>query len=522
MLKIPKGRVSECALLLLICFAASMAILKNLGNQYLWQDEAQTALISKTILTSGIPLGFDGKNSFSQEQGADYGSNYVWRWHTWLQFYAVAGAFKLFGVNTFAARLPFALFGIATIVLIYFTSKSMWGSERAGFLAALLLLLCVPFLLLSRQCRYYSPAAFFSLLALHSYLGILARRKYSAILFVVASTLLFNTLYIYCAAVLAAVNAHAFMVERERLKRVLSLSAVIVVLNAPWIIWLSGTSYSRQYSNVFSIGRAAWFCLAYFHHIFTFIFPPLLLLLPVVVVLANRIRRGKVDGRQKSRKANRPGWLSRAWTYIRRQPAGRCLLLLFLFSAATLAVIAPAPYPYFRYLAPLIPACCLMMALMVESSMKLHWVLGLAAVSLFVITQPIADYVYELTHDYDGPVEGIVNYLNAHGNPGDTVAVTYEDLPLKFYTGMKVVGGLTGEDPSSAKNADWLILRRYTVSPREREIRKYLLDNLPRENFEAIQLPYPDTPFENRESPAEHHYRTVIDEARVVIYRRIK
>jgi hypothetical protein len=162
-----------------------------------------------------------------------------------------------------------------------------------------------------------------------------------------------------------------------------------------------------------------------------------------------------------------------------------------------------------------------MMALMIESGLKLHLVVGLGAIACFVFAQPLQDYAYELTHDFEGPVEGIVTYLNSHGSSNDIVAITYEDLPVKFYTNMRVIGGLTGEDPSPAKDADWLILRRYTVS-RDYEVRKYLVENLPREKFDAIQLPYPDTPFENRESPAEHRYKTVTNEARVVIYRRIK
>ena len=39
-------------------------------------------------------------------------------------------------------------------------------------------------------------------------------------------------------------------------------------------------------------------------------------------------------------------------------------------------------------------------------------------------------------------------YLNEHGSPEDIVAVTNGDMVLKFYTKMKVVGGLTGEDLS--------------------------------------------------------------------------
>lgn len=63
----------------------------------------------------------------------------------------------------------------------------------------------------------------------------------------------------------------------------------------------------------------------------------------------------------------------------------------------------------------------------------------------------LPDFLYELTHDFDGPIEGIVKFLDENGSENDIVAVTYGDMPLKFYTEMRLVGGLTGEDLSAIK-----------------------------------------------------------------------
>jgi 4-amino-4-deoxy-L-arabinose transferase-like glycosyltransferase len=133
----------------------------NLGNIYLWQDEAQTALISQTVLHDGVPRGYDGKNYFSQELGSEYGENYIFKWHTWLPFYITAAFLKIFGNNAFAARLPFALFGLGSVFFLYYLTKSLFNNKRAASMAALVLLVSIPFLLLSRQCRYYSMTAFF-------------------------------------------------------------------------------------------------------------------------------------------------------------------------------------------------------------------------------------------------------------------------------------------------------------------------------------------------------------------------
>ena len=119
-----------------------------------------------------MPRGYDGKNFFSQEGGAEYGNNYLWRWHTWLPFYVLAGFYKIFGVTTFVSRLPFVLFGFGTVFMVYYFCRSLWPGTRVSLIAAGLLAVSVPFLILSRQCRYYSMAMFFCVLALYAYVAM--------------------------------------------------------------------------------------------------------------------------------------------------------------------------------------------------------------------------------------------------------------------------------------------------------------------------------------------------------------
>ena len=154
-----------------IAFAvlAAALLLPNLGESYLWQDEAQTAVVARTILTDGVPRGSDGTNFFSQEQGREYGADHLWIWHTWGSFYLTAASLFALGENTAAARLPFALLGVATVALAYFAGLTLWRDRRAALAGAGMLALSVPFLILSRQCRYYAAAGFLSLVGLHAY-----------------------------------------------------------------------------------------------------------------------------------------------------------------------------------------------------------------------------------------------------------------------------------------------------------------------------------------------------------------
>ena len=40
--------------------------------------------------------------------------------------------------------------------------------------------------------------------------------------------------------------------------------------------------------------------------------------------------------------------------------------------------------------------------------------------------------------------------------------------------------------------------------------------------YQRITIDYPDIPWENRESPDDHHFRTVSDESPVVIFRKVR
>jgi hypothetical protein len=483
---------------------ASLLFLLNLHNHFLWQDEAQTAVLAKTVIARGVPYGTDGRNFFSQELGAEYGDNYIWKWHTWLQFYLVAGSFKLFGINTFAARLPFALFGIATVLLLYFFAYDLWQDKRAAAAAALLLLLCIPFLLLSRQCRYYSPSAFFSLLGLFAYLRLLGRKRFSTLLFILAGTFLFHTHYIYLASLLGAVGIHCLLWHRTEWRRVALACAGIVVLSMPWIIWLLGMKYGEPYGeHLLSFASFSSKGIGFGQQIFQHVFPPYLFLVPITLFLVEWARKKQLI------------WGNRAlWSAI-SIPA--------LFTFTTLVPLAAAsPAPFFRYLCPVIPPILATAGLIVGRSFRLHWLAGIFVLMLMVSHQPIADFTYELTHNYDGPIKGIVKFLNANADPGDVVAITYGDMPLKFYTSLRVIGGLTGEDLEPARKARWVIIRRNVICSKDYAVRQYLIRNLDFHRHRKIEIDFPDIPFENRESPNEHRFRTVKFAPRVVILERIQ
>jgi len=488
----------------LLSAVAAWLFLANLGDQRLWQDEAQTVLIAKTVMTDGVPRGYDGKNFFSQERGREYGHNYVYRWHPWFPFYLLAGVFAICGIDDLTARLPFALMGWATVPLCYWFARSLWQSRRAAVLAAVLLATCVPFLVLSRQCRYYSPCALFSLLGLIAYYQLVRRKRWAGIAFVVSATLLFHSLFFYWAVLVTAILIHAAIFHRERLRAVALWSGVTFLLNLPWLIWLlSPPTVGRYPEQMFPWYRPVAVAKEYLVQIFRYVFSPIFVLLVAVFGIVSKVRAKR--------------FVAASEDTVR----SASLLLLFIgINYAALCVVTPLHF--FRYLAPAIPLLCLLAAKILDASMRLHWSLGIVALAVIFGTGRLPDYFYEITHPFVGPVDGMVLFLNRNGTPDDVVAITYGDMPLKLYTKMRVSGGLTGEDLRPALTADWVIFRHDTHCDKDLEVMAYLATNLPLQRYRKIVLDCRDTPYNNREDPEEHYYRTVTDAPHLIILQKIK
>ena len=156
-----RARATQATLALL----GALLLFWGLTAKYLWQDEAGTALLAANILKFGRPLAYDGVHLltvdyFAAEDTATIGERthdaksavdyYIrrgdlkpdtsWKWHPWGQFLVAAAGLKLLGHNTLGARLPFALAGLATILLLYRLATRFCDSWLIGIISALLLL----------------------------------------------------------------------------------------------------------------------------------------------------------------------------------------------------------------------------------------------------------------------------------------------------------------------------------------------------------------------------------------------
>jgi len=137
------------------------------------------------------------------------------------------------------------------------------------------------------------------------------------------------------------------------------------------------------------------------------------------------------------------------------------------------------------------------------------------------------DYLYEITHDYDGPVEAIVNYLRKHAKAGDTVKIIYGDAQVMFYLShLRLINDYFYKEKNFP---DFIVDRYYWRREEEARLKKQKGDLSEEETYlkeiekryEKIELDAIDIIWENRPDDLGYHkFRTVKEGRPVVVYRK--
>ncbi len=438
----------------LLLVAGAVLLLANLGNIYLWQDEAETALLSQRLSMYGLPLAFDGRNLIRQApQDVQYTDDYVWVYHPWFPFYLTALSFNLLGPTTFAARLPYALAGLATILLLYRSLRRHFCDGRVAMLSAGFLLLCVPFLLHVRQCKYFPFAALFTVAVLDGYLWLLQGQApdFVSPYFVLAGFLLFQSNFGAFIPLMASIGFHFLLSRPKRVlvKQIALLFTILLLFTVPWGIYLQAWARGRF---LFDVYRFSGHLAHYIVYITGWILP-----WPLAFIFMYWYLRGK-------------NGLS-----LVQNEASAMNLYILVISLTVLFLSATFIWMYFSYIVQLVPLLTVMLALVVLRILDRSRTLGYVLIPLLVATNvlhvfpyflpltrefkwaslaprrylaetdalielagrlrfDLVSYMYELTHDYDGPDEGIVLFLREHASPGDIVLTSYGELPIVFYT----------------------------------------------------------------------------------------
>ncbi|MBF0217346.1 MAG: glycosyltransferase family 39 protein [Candidatus Omnitrophica bacterium] len=489
-------------LVFLIALAAVL-IFTNLSNQYLWQDEAETAVLARNVLKFGFPRAFDGVNfvnpRLAEWYGVGFGSNNAWLYHPWVQFYVTAFSFLLFGVSTFSARFPFAVLGVINVYLTYRLARRLTGDKDTAVISALLLVLSVPYLLLMRQSRYYALAVFLVLLILIFYSKFRGEGKAGDLGLLAACMITLGyTVHGMLVPVFAAIAAHFILFERDRKRILMMFLAAIVVIGAvvPWFLISDSAAHAGPLTAK-KIGQNFEFLIRVINK---YIFPVFFF---IAVYLAWAIKKKRI-GPALSRKEI------------------EALALIGAIAAAGIGAFSFAEQRHFRYMVYFIPLLGIAEGMVLSrwysrSRAAVVIFLGISlGTGVFNQAPPnffLPKYFYEITHDYDGPIEGIVKFLSANAREGDEVKIIYGDLPLIFYTGLKIDNTWVYDDSHMPK---WVIFRRGWHEQLDNEYYTKI-----QKTYKRHILRYPDIMWENRPDDLGYHkFWTDTDTPGVIVFER--
>ena len=523
LLRIPKWDTT----LLIILVIGVFLLFFRLDHRPFWQDEAETACLARNILQYGVPRAFDGVNLISQEEGREFDDNYLWRWSPWLQIYVTAAAFRIGGATTTAGRAPFALFAVACLLLTYRLVKRNFDDLGWARLAAALLTFSIPFLLFSRQCRYYSLGALLTLMIIYASQREVQSKTGPALLLVISFGLLFYTNYLLFLSFTLPffVAAELIYPGKFPLKRLFKLGLCLGIIILPGIFLFR----IRQETSMFDIIKVTGHLEEYFAGLFQFLIP-----LPVVLFLFWRGR-----------------WICRASQFL--SAGEKFILFLFSIILGSIIILSLAPQSGHRYVVHLYPLCAIILGWIVCQAWRYHKFSGgvLALLLLFTnwlylvpmdwlrITNrpnnsvqmltypniPLQLFLRELCLDYPDLNQSLSQFFQAQARNGDTILTNYSDLPLQFYTSCRVIGSLQGRLPANA-SPDWVVKHYPTQWNRDYQLhqaetfinRKVILSK----DYKAVAVLYADEIYGNIPGPYNHRFFPLSEPCGpVTIYRKI-
>ncbi len=252
--------------LLVVAVIAALFLFYNLDVYALWDDEANTGLIGQGVWASGDTLAQVGENLVAWGDALNLTGTYD-RSQPPVQFYICAPAVGLLGPTALAARLPFALLGLGTVIaLLLWARKAASSFEYTAWCMALLG--SVAFFLYCRQARYYAPALAFTLGACWAYWSLLqgrgggrgrGRGREWILGFMLAGALVCN--YLSGAAILASLGGDYLLWGRKQkrlsIRELLGIALPLIVIGIPVLyIWYPLGRYASD-----ALGRSqqgAW------------------------------------------------------------------------------------------------------------------------------------------------------------------------------------------------------------------------------------------------------------------------
>ena len=552
-----KNGLSSHAGILPILSLAVIFLFINLGDVKLWQDEAETAMLARSVLKGGIPKAWDGKNLISSLNGADFNEDFIWTWHPWAQAYLTAISFSFLGESNFSGRFPFALAGFLTIFFLYCLGLKLTGNRKIALLSSLLLTISLQFILYSRQCRYYSLLALFTVLILYSFYELPGKK--GMVLFILSSALLFHSNFLPFFPTLFSlfVFLAVFERDREKVKSFFFCAVIIAFLTLPWLAYAKGLFHLKGFSELAGLlgkGGGASFLeqeIDLLKIVNATVFPLIMVLVAVILLFRTGTKHRKLY---------------------------QALLILIIANLLFLPYITYTQNIVgMRYSVGLIPVFCLLSSMIIAELLDYKRRIGVLIFLIIISTNilnsfPVVilkafkgnfinnkrelnaefekmflwkgnyfDFIYELTHHYEGPVNGIVKLLKEYGKESEMVLTNYESAAILFYTDLNLAYVISNNPdfynsiPSgrydsvlekklppyvyTMEKVDWIIPRS---NYNDRLFNPEQVLRIMEEKgyrIKKYELDYPDLPWSNRADIRYHKFKSVKNFKKVVLYR---
>ncbi len=492
-----KKHFKQYKVLYIIVILASILILYNFDSMYLWKDEASTAQIGYNTMLYGYPQVWDGKNLVTNADGSHFNDHFVEIAHGWLQYYIAGISIKLLGKTTFAARLPFTLFSIFTIVVIWFLAKKVFRRESIANLTAFTFSIYIPFLLYSRQCRYYPLVFFFcslSLLMLYKLFDYYEQKKEYTLMNLmivrvflsISFALLFYSDHLSGFVLIGGIVSYLILVKPFLFRKIILNIGFGILLWSPWYIYANvlsntPTTFVTKLDTNFAVKilMVVWKIHAYLL--------PFLIMIGFVLILRIYSDIVKKPKRTMFTKQNIIFVFILISNIIIVAAPRQVLVNHYLLCAVVAAPFILTTFIYYVYkhsklfsiiLYTIIISCNLFNIapyfLMdkdfknTNNSTNNYLSMYNETTNRFLVASPVTltnltieplkkylknikiesyflNYLKELTNDYDCPAEEITKTLMKYGSQDETVFIMggeFECEPIIFYTKLRVVKNL--------------------------------------------------------------------------------
>ncbi|MCK5014810.1 MAG: hypothetical protein KAS66_13435 [Candidatus Omnitrophica bacterium] len=233
-------RIIKIIIAILALSCALFFLFFRLGQYALWDDEATTALFAQSVWRTGDTHAKLDHNLIAYNSGSEL-RGLRNRYIPPLSFYLAAPfvGSSTEGGSAFAARLPFAICGFLTVIMMLFwlwksgAPISTWLLTVAGILGN------VSLMLYARQCRYYSVAILFVTVLAFLYIYRDGRKRTLLAVILISAVLLASNYMIYAAVYACFAVDYFFWGRKIKPLRNLELAVIFIPQIAVGVLLVS-------------------------------------------------------------------------------------------------------------------------------------------------------------------------------------------------------------------------------------------------------------------------------------------